>query len=345
MQSVARFMQAAASQDHPLRALEDFLAREEAYSKTKQYDLLRFVGYVLEIGYDEAVIITSDPFKLAVGGIPRGSMLVMVADDLTNLPPHCTLLRVAESAPTPLSTEVAQTYFELQKKSMPEIDVFTQGELQWGALRTTVLGMLYPDPDRKNTVEFSGDVNNFLSAHRYRLYSPDAPLLDLIVNALVAEDQRFQLGNLRMTECRLTSLVPSPAGTNGATVRLSHQTPVPVFVAAADFAGTRTAMFGKTRLGKSNVVKLLAENLILATAPALPGGKPGPLPPGSVGQLIFDQDGEYSNDNPQDGNYSLASAHAARCQVYALTPKGEHALAAAEAQFLRAAGRFPPGAG
>src|SRR5690242_16464871 len=82
-------------------------------------------------------------------------------------------------------------------------------------------------------------------------------------------------------------------------------------------------MFGKTRLGKSNVVKLLAEDLILATDPGLTLA-PGDLrllPPNSVGQLIFDQDGEYSNDNPQDGNASLASKYKTRCQVYALTPK------------------------
>jgi hypothetical protein len=66
-------------------------------------------------------------------------------------------------------------------------------------------------------------------------------------------------------------------------------------------------MFGKTRLGKSNVVKLLAQSLI-ETQP-------------NVGQLIFDINGEYANDNPQDGNRSLASGYAARCQVYALTPK------------------------
>jgi hypothetical protein len=53
-------------------------------------------------------------------------------------------LRVLDAADTPLTGEVQQTYFELQKKSMPELDVFTQSELQWGALKTGVLGMFYP---------------------------------------------------------------------------------------------------------------------------------------------------------------------------------------------------------
>lgn len=66
-------------------------------------------------------------------------------------------------------------------------------------------------------------------------------------------------------------------------------------------------MFGKTRLGKSNVVKLIAQSLI-ETQP-------------NVGQLIFDINGEYANDNPQDNNRSLASGNSSKCTVYALTPK------------------------
>src|SRR5262249_16663 len=41
----------------------------------------------------------------------------------------------------------------------------------------------------------------------------------------------------------------------------------------------------------------------------------------SVGQLIFDVNGEYANDNPQDGNKSIRSAYASRSKVYALTKR------------------------
>ncbi len=44
-----------------------------------------------------------------------------------------------DAADTPLRQEVQQTYFELHKKSMPELDRFTQSELQWGALETEAL--------------------------------------------------------------------------------------------------------------------------------------------------------------------------------------------------------------
>ena len=75
---------------------------------------------------------------------------------------------------------------------------------------------------------------------------------------------------------------------------------------------SRTAMFGKTRLGKSNVIKLIAQSLIETTKKSK-----------NVGQLIFDINGEYANDNPQDGNLSLRSAYEKECIVYALSEKGK----------------------
>ena len=183
------FLEDAANQNHPLRVLSDFLKIEDGIDAAKRYDESRFVGYVLEIGYDEITIITCDPFKVNVGGIPRNSLLIMVPDSFeqngTNIPLHFTLLRVLDSAPTPLTKEVQQTYFELQKKSMPELDIFTQSELQWGALKTKVLGMFYPHPAKADTIEFSGDLNNYVSAHKYKIFSPNDKLLDLVNNASI----------------------------------------------------------------------------------------------------------------------------------------------------------------
>jgi len=298
-----KFLDEAANQNHPLRLLKDFLEKEDAFEKSKQYQQMRFVGYVLDIGYGEVRIITSDPFKVAVGGIPRNSLLVMCPasfeSDDTSIPPHFTLLRVLDTAPTPLSSEVQQTYFELQKKSMPELDVFTQSELQWGALKTSVLGMFYPHPEKPNTIEFSGDINNYVSAHKYKIYAPDDALLDLVNNCIVPLENRFQIGKLRLTESRL----PLPN---------KKQPDVKIYLSTTDFMGCRTAMFGKTRLGKSNVVKLIAQSLIETTKETK-----------NVGQLIFDINGEYANDNPQDDNRSIASAYPDQCEVYALTKKDQ----------------------
>lgn len=290
-------------QDTPLAALTDFLAAEERFEQAHQTGKMRFVGYVLELGYDTATIITSDPYKVTVGGIPRGSFLILAPQILKGLPPHFTLLRVLETAPTPLSVQVQQTYFELHKKSMPELDVWTQSELQWGALRCSVLGMFYPDKNDRTRIAFAGDVNTVVSAHRYRVFAPDATLLDLIVNGLVRPEkgEPLAIGELRPTENQLAAILNADSG---------NETRTTVKVSVEDFKGARTAMFGKTRLGKSNVVKLLVQAIIDATRTDK-----------SVGQLIFDINGEYANDNPQDGSRSIRSANADVCDVYALTKR------------------------
>src|SRR5215213_3258476 len=166
------FFERAAFQHHPLRPLAEFLSREKACEDAKRYDDMRLVGYGLDIDYDTATVVTNDTFKVNVGGVPRNSFLIMVPNDIGDLPLHFTLLRVLESAPTPLSQEDQQTYFELHKRAMPEIDLFTQSNLQWGALKTGVLGMFYQNPDRPSAAEFSGDLNNFVSPHKYRVYAP-----------------------------------------------------------------------------------------------------------------------------------------------------------------------------
>jgi hypothetical protein len=179
---------------------------------------------------------------------------------------------------------------------MPELDVWTQSELQWGALDCDVLGMFYADPINMQRLAFSGDVNNVVSAHRYKVFAPDDTLLQMIVNGTVKQEQQYNIGTLRTMECGLSSV-----GGIGK---------IPVQISMRDFKGCRTAMFGKTRLGKSNVVKLLAQGMLDATKED-----------NSVGQLIFDINGEYANDNPQDGNKSIRSAYEDRCQVYALTKR------------------------
>jgi hypothetical protein len=296
MAKLKKLVEQNSTQGNPIEALRFFLEKEEKLELARDIEKMRFVGYVLDLGYDKAKIITSDPYKLAVGGIPRGSFLIMTPNNINDLPSHFTLLRVTGVSPTPLTMQVQQTYFELHKKSMPDLDVWTQGELQWGALDCDVLGMFYIDPIDSAKIAYSGDVNNVVSAHRYRVFSPDEDLLKVIVNGMVKPQNQFEIGQLRTMECGMIgNEEPFKIGVN---------------ISMRDFKGCRTAMFGKTRLGKSNVVKLIAKGMLESTEKDK-----------SVGQLIFDINGEYANDNPQDGNKSLRSAFEKRCVVYALTPR------------------------
>lgn len=295
------FFGKAAYQDNPITALDRFLRQQEQFETAGVVDRIRFVGYLIDIGYDNARVITCDPYKQAVGGIPRGSFLIVVPNDLSKMPPHFTLLRVDDVAPTPLGPQVQQTYFELHKKSMPELDIWTQAELQWGALNTTVLGMFYPDQKDSSKLAFAGDVNTVVSPHRYKVYAPDEELLKIIVNGTVRNEMRFTIGLLRPTECELPfNQIPALN--------------VPVEISVRDFLGYRTAMFGKTRLGKSNIVKIIA-SAVIEKSPEY----------ATVGQLIFDINGEYANDNPQDDNISLRSRYQENCRVFALNQRPETA--------------------
>ncbi|MBV8624156.1 MAG: DUF87 domain-containing protein, partial [Herbaspirillum sp.] len=126
-------------------------------------------------------------------------------------------------------------------------------------------------------------------------------LPEAIMQALLAlssdAGESFELGHVRWGEH-----VGKPAYT------------VPVSMSVNEVVGKRTAMFGKTRLGKSNVVKLLMQGVLNATRQSR-----------HVGQLVFDVNGEYANDNPQDGNFSIASAYPDRVRVYFLStqPRGD----------------------
>lgn len=287
--------------NNPIVKVTEFLERQEQFKTAKKYDEWRFIGYVLDISYDGATIITSDAYKKAVGGIPRGSFLILVPSDYKEYKPHFSLLRVKGITDTPLKSQVQQTYFEMQKKSMPELDIWTQGELQWGALECDVLGMFYANPNQTDKLSFSGDVNNVVSAHRYEVFAPDEELLDMIINDTVRNEFKETIGYLRTMECQFD-------------IEKQQQKQIPVKISMKDFMGCRTAMFGKTRLGKSNVVKLIAQNMIDATKETH-----------NVGQLIFDINGEYANDNGQDGDSSIYSANTDVCEIYALTKRREEA--------------------
>jgi hypothetical protein len=69
-QTLTNIINNAVIQGNPIEALRIFLDNETRMETGKFIDKMRFVGYVLDLGYDTAKIITSDPYKLAVGGIP-----------------------------------------------------------------------------------------------------------------------------------------------------------------------------------------------------------------------------------------------------------------------------------
>lgn len=154
----------------------------------------------------------------------------------------------------------------------------------------SLLGM-FATSDQARSVHFSRDVGQVRGVLHCHAFVPSSSLLDFIVNGTLGDGFKMHFGQLRQAESVLTT-----AGEGS-----------PMFVHMPDIRGKRTAMFGKTRLGKSNAVKLLMQGMLEMTASSH-----------DVGQLVFDVNGEYANDNPQDGNSSIARIYEHRTDVYFL---------------------------
>jgi len=268
-------------------------------------DDARMVGYVMSLGYDNATLITNDFYKHRVGGIPKNSFLVVrpepfeVAGEEYMTPKHLILVRVLEPASTPLSNEVSRTYFEMHKSHMPEIDVFTRSELQWGAMNAAVLGTYYDCGD--GTIEFGADIETYYSPHLYAVYSPTAEMLAKLVNAFVDKTASLPIGTMRLTE---SAFSPAPR--------------IDINVAPRDFVGARTALFGKTRMGKSNTVKIILQMIMDSDV--------------DIGQVVFDLNGEYANRNEQDDT-SIYELYEDRCVRYSLRDNAEPDVRVLKANF------------
>ena len=251
------------------------------------------LGFVLAMSYDEATIVTCDAWKRKCGGVPKNSFVIirlnpLVAKMSTEETPRPALIlaRIIEPVATPLTVEQQQTIFTIHKVQAV-VDPYTNSELQWGALKAAILGTYYDDDESQIT--FGNDINSYMSPHFYEVYVPSAEDLEMLVNSFVSKMDPIAIGELRYTETQTTK----------------NPLKVSIKVSPQDFIANRTALFGKTRMGKSNTIKVIADMIMCS-------GK-------NVGQIIFDLNGEYAVPNKWDST-SLFALHQDRCVRYTLNP-------------------------
>ncbi len=263
----------------------------------------RLLGFLLSLDYDELSIVTCDPWKRACGGVPRNSFVMIklseaaVGEEDRQFLDRVILARVTDSVPTPVERDIQGAVFQLHKvQAIP--DPVTAKELQWSALKASVVGTYYDarGGDGELVAAFGNDVDTFFAPHAYAVFVPSPENLDSLVNSFVSGADPLDIGRLRYTE------TPRP-GTAEDEV-------VPVRVDPRDFVGheygNRTALFGKTRMGKSNTIKVVADTVLSSDL--------------GVGQVIFDPSGEYTYVNPQDRT-SLYAMHPEKCVRYSLSPR------------------------
>jgi len=200
-------------------------------------------------------------------------------------PEQIFVLRIEDVEPLP---EPGTRAHALCERLWPQTGPGLEASL--GVLRCEVLGAFESPPVSGGQPHFSSTMNVHDVAHRLQVYRADRAVMETLVNGTVNTQARINFGLVRPGED--TSYLADP-----------HN----AYVSMLDIRGKRTAMFGKTRLGKSNVVKLIVQGMLEVTAQ-----EP------NVGQIIFDVNGEYANTNPQDGDSAIATAYKDRCLPYFL---------------------------
>ncbi len=268
-------------------ALTEIVADHDQQKQTF-VDPGRLIGDVIQIDYTAADFLLHDSAKQAVGGVQQGCLLVAVRlgdDDRPDPGAPRLLLRVVSSTPLPNDMSMRQARFDAAQRVADSTgnwddsevtDLFTLNLMRYSGVRCRILGTYQPPEDTDApSWRFSSDVDNFYSGRGLKVYKPTGDDLEQIVNsASRAEDggQTTKIGHVRYA-----TATPADAAA--------------VNIAAEDFVAQRTALFGMTRTGKSNTVKIVARAVFEMRRPE-DGTR--------VGQIIFDPDGEYANANPQD---------------------------------------------
>lgn len=251
------------------------------------------VGGIFRLDYDSAVVLTDDFKKHEAGGVPRGGFLLAAAGENTNSgfvleDQEVILLRVRGTAPLPNESELIQTRLAVVRDASASgvgfddvTDVLTRNELQQSAFDCEVLGTFYTETDARDArIEYGADIDNVVVSARYQVFLPSTEVLSWLASYPGPVDERdaLAIGKVRFAATRRKALI---AGTDQADVRID----------VSDFIGRKTAVFGMTRTGKSNSIKTLVTAV----------HRYGSEHQRSIGQLIFDPQGEYANVNKQDG--------------------------------------------
>jgi hypothetical protein len=295
----------------------------------------QFIGRPYSLNYERAHVLINDYWKNKVGGIPQGTLLLAFYQNPNDQgTQEVLLLRAIGPSALPTDRDVVSSMVEYYKDNLEtsgqgnKLDEFTRWEFSFSGLECRVLGTFYKYKGAEE-VEFGADVENFYSANNYKVYKATGEVLQFIVNQRAGDDiagneNEFKLGTVRYASSR--------------RFERENESKVPVYINPKDFLGKRTALFGMTRTGKSNTVKIIiqATTEISTKAPKAltskaagekelaevldPFTKEG-APKYPVGQLIFDINGEYANPNMQDEGTAIYELYSDKVVRYSVLEK------------------------
>lgn len=269
----------------------------------------QYVGEVYSIGYSTALVQVHDFQRQKVGGIPSLSFLIATRInpeaesqiDFAAEDSAVILLRVLDSAPLPQDVEAERIRVESAQHVTGELSVHWDGQqamdaqtahlLSFAGLKCRVIGTFFLEPTGgqgpTNTnlqLRFGSDLANFYPNRGLKVFKPTGEALSVIVNYQDPDrlDKLASFARVPIGGVRYASTNRAFQGVGGVEVSISP----------ADLLAQKTALFAMTRVGKSNTVKVIAKSVFNLRFDA--------TNPVKIGQLIFDPNGEYAQENVQD---------------------------------------------
>lgn len=244
-----------------------------------------FIGKMLDFDYKSTQILTQDKFLLNQNGVPRGSFLIATLRSFEKLKgiEHFLLLFVNNFTRLEDSKENILNLIGQEKKTNFKT---VSNAYNYMGLDCKIMGMFYND---NGIFNFSSQVNLVLSPNNYHVLKPNRELKNIITNfktikEIISKEQKqnvYKIGRMIETEAEI----------------FTDQSSYPEVMFDLDLLkGRRTAFFGKTRLGKSNIVKILISKIIENN-----NRKTNTDIRDKIGLVVFDENGEYANTNTQDG--------------------------------------------
>jgi hypothetical protein len=258
------------------------------------------LGGVYRLDYERAVIITDDLTKRECGGIAKYTFLLAAATvplRETELPldeDEIILLRVRGTSSLPNESELIATRLAAMRDAnirdqRPEsvLDTLTSRQIEMSAFECDVLGTFYPESvDQKPYVQFGADIDNVYEGARYFVYVPSPRILSFIASyPMLTEDE--------LRSSTTPALIDLGVVRYSSTRRRAKEANLgdaPVQIRVTDFISRKTAVLGMTRAGKSNTNKTICTAVFEYSRHAKT----------PIGQLVFDPQGEYANENDQD---------------------------------------------
>lgn len=264
-----------------------------------------YVGDVYSLSYSEALVQIHDHYRARVGGIPALSFLVATrirpgsVVDVRTEDASVLLLRVLDHADLPNAAEALRVRVETAQRVSGEVnknwddrevmDPTTHNILSYAGVRCRVLGTFYvsnigSEEDPSYALTFGCDISNYYPNKGLKVYKPRGDVLQRIVN------YRDALSYRDITEASVPIGRVRYASTHRRFQQVAH---VPVSIIPQDLLGQKSALFGMTRSGKSNTTKIMLKAIFELRWHEIPQ---------RIGQLVFDPNGEYANENTQDAD-------------------------------------------